>query len=61
MPTAPTVIQETKYWVNKNEKKIQALQFSIPEQYITINLLSDQHNKIQKFPVPLWFIYYLVQ
>lgn len=61
MPTASTVIQETKYWVNKNEKKTQALQFSIPEQYITINLLSDQHNKIQKFPVPLWFIYYLVQ
>lgn len=39
MPTGPTVIQNTEYWVNNNEKKIRALQFSIPEQYITINLL----------------------
>lgn len=60
MPTAPTVIQDTEYWVNNNEKKIRAVQFSIPEQYITINLLSDQHNKILKSLVPLWFIHSLV-
>lgn len=39
MPTAPTVIQDTEYWVNNNEKKIRARQFSSAEQYITINLL----------------------